>query len=27
VLDGTLRTKFEQWHPALKSSSEIGMAA
>ena len=27
VLDGTLRTKFEQWHPALKSSSEKGMAA
>lgn len=27
VLDGTLRTKFEQWHPALKPSSEIAMAA
>ncbi len=27
VLDGTLRTKFEQWHPALKSSPETGMAA
>lgn len=27
VLDGTLRTKFEQWHPALKSSSETEMAA
>lgn len=27
VLDGTLCTKFEQWHPALKPSSEIEMAA
>jgi hypothetical protein len=22
ALDGTLRAKFEQWHPALKPSSE-----
>ncbi len=27
VLDGTLRTKFEQWHPELKPSSEIAMVA
>jgi len=27
ALDGTLRTKFEQWYPALKPSSEIAMAA
>ena len=27
ALDGTLRAKFEQWHPALKPSSETEMAA
>lgn len=27
VLDGSLRIKFEQWHLALKPSSEIAMAA
>jgi len=25
--DGTVRTKFEQWHPALKLSSETEMVA
>jgi hypothetical protein len=27
VLDGTLRAKFEQWYPALKSSSKTKKAA
>jgi hypothetical protein len=27
ALDGTLRVKFEQWHPTLKPSSETEMAA
>lgn len=26
ALDGTLRTKFEQWHPGMNSSENIRMA-
>ena len=27
TLDGTFRSKFEQWYPAMKSSGNIRMAA
>ena len=27
MLDGTLRTKFQQWYPEMKADGEIRMAA
>tara|TARA_R110002051_G_scaffold214181_1_gene279036 strand:- start:2204 stop:2308 length:105 start_codon:yes stop_codon:yes gene_type:complete len=27
TLDGTLRTKFQQWYPGMKPDAEIKMAA
>lgn len=27
TLDGTLRAKFQQWYPGMKSDGEVKMAA